>query len=143
VFTIAIGNTEFNKHRKNDIKGYIPLQGVWNHEMKTLKQSKNELLDHKKISALKSIIADCKKSGTKLILVCSPYFSKIDRKDASLLIIQKIAKENKVIFLDYSNDKFYNQRRKLFADPKHLNNSGAKNFSEKLLKKIWSSGNHS
>ena len=30
LLTIAIGNTEMNKERKPDIKGYVPISGTWN-----------------------------------------------------------------------------------------------------------------
>jgi hypothetical protein len=133
LLTIAIGNAEFNKKRKSDTKGYIPLTRIWNGSIQIDSSSTKYDLDTVKIKAYETFIQDCIHSKIQLYIVCSPYFVKSGHDDHSLLIGKEIAKRNNIMFFDFSKDSTFTSNPKLFSDIYHLNESGAKIFSDKLI----------
>ncbi|OFX78034.1 MAG: hypothetical protein A2X12_07550 [Bacteroidetes bacterium GWE2_29_8] len=136
IFTIAIGNTEFNKRRKGDIKGYIPLNKTLVGSIEIDSSSSKYEIDSIKIKAYESFIQDCKNSNVKLYIVCSPYFTSYNHSDYSLIIAKEIAKRNNIQFFDYSNDSTFLNKPQLFADISHLNEEGSKLFSNMLIDSI-------
>ena len=136
MLTIAVGNTEFNKKRRGDIQGYVPLTKVWNRTIQIDSISTNYETDTIKIRAYKTFIHNCIQSKVKLYIVCSPYFINSNHTEHSVRIGQEIAKRNNVEFLDFSKDSTFINNSTLFADISHLNEVGAKLFSNKIIDKI-------
>lgn len=136
IFTIAVGNTEFNKKRKVDIKGYVPLNDIWNGPIQIDSSPYIYKIDSNKIKAYESFIEECIHSKTKLYIVCSPYFIKFTHTDYSVKLGREIAQRNNIIFLDYSNDSIFTNNSKMFADVAHLNDSGARVFTNILINDI-------
>jgi hypothetical protein len=138
LFTIAVGTTEYNKSREyiNDKKGYVPLNKVWKREMTTDTSDVKYELDSNKINIFKSFITDCIKSNAKLYIFISPVFEKYTYKDSSIEVAQKIASEFKIPFYNFSSDTSFLNHNELFADILHLNNKGAKIYSNKVADKI-------
>ncbi|MDB5277769.1 MAG: esterase, hydrolase-type domain [Ferruginibacter sp.] len=139
LFKIAIGNTDFNKKRFEDIKGYVPLTGALDEPIRTVDLSKNKYaVDTNKINCYKSFINDCLKANIKLYLVCSPYFFRAVGEDTSMQIAKEIAKERKVDFIDFSKDKLFLSNSKFFDDTIHVNVSGSEIFSNKVADTLLS-----
>ncbi|MEO6707752.1 MAG: hypothetical protein ABIN04_18095 [Ginsengibacter sp.] len=138
IFTIAIGNTDYNTRRKNinDEEGYIPLTRVWNRTIVTDTSNVKYELDDNKINAFESFIRDCVNSHVKLYIVISPRFTKYMSRDSSVIIANKIANEFKIPFYNFSYDPDFLTHPELFADEGHLNDSGAKIYSNKVIDKI-------
>ncbi len=136
MFSIAVGNSEFNKKRTGDIKGYVPLTKIWNGSIQIDSSSSSYEIDSIKINAYKTFIQDCIHAKIKLYIVCSPYFIKSNNIDYSVRIGQEIAKRNDIEFFDYSSDSVFINNSKLFSDISHLNDSGAIIFSNMLINKI-------
>lgn len=136
MFTIMVGNAEFNKKRRGDIKGYVPLTKTWNGSIQIDSNSFNYEIDSLKVNVYRSFIQDCIHSKVKLYVVCSPYFIKSNHIDYSVSIGQEIAKKNNIEFFDYSKDSVFINNSKLFSDIIHLNNSGAIIFSNMLIDTI-------
>lgn len=136
MFTIAAGNAEFNKKRKSDIKGYVPITRIWYEPIQIDNSSSCYEIDSIKVNAYKTFIQDCIHSKVKLYIVCSPYFIKSNHTDCSVIIGQEIAKENNIDFFDYSKDSIFMNNSRLFSDIAHLNDSGAIVFSNMLIDKI-------
>jgi hypothetical protein len=136
MFTIAVGNAEFNKKRKSDIKGYVPLTKTWNGSIEIYSISSSYEKDRIKVNAYKTFIQDCIHAKVKLYIVCSPYLIKSNNTDYSVSIGQEIAKRNNIEFFDYSTDSVFINKSKLFSDIVHLNDSGAIIFSNMLIDKI-------
>ncbi|MFZ7168945.1 MAG: hypothetical protein ACO1G2_02080, partial [Bacteroidota bacterium] len=84
----------------------------------------------------KSFIQECARANVKLYIVCSPYFIQSDITDYSVSIGKEIAKENNIAFFDFSKDTVFVNNTELFADFAHLNDTGAKLFSDSLVKCI-------
>jgi hypothetical protein len=136
IFTIAVGNAEFNKKRRGDSKGYIPLSGVWNEPIITDNTQSNYEIDSKKVNAYKSFINDCIASGTRLYIVCSPYYFKTTQTDISFALARDIAEKNKVPFFNFFKDSTFTDNSALFSDMVHLNDEGARLFSNKVIDRI-------
>lgn len=131
LLTIAIGNTEMNKERKSDISGYVPISGTWNKTRAEIDTNASGMIDPNKDKALKEIIHDCKLNGIRLLLVNSPAFVKsIPSNDVNT--IRQTAQTGKVEYLDYSSDTTFLNNHNYFFDPLHLNDTGARLFSETL-----------
>ena len=58
--------------------------------------------------------------------------------DYSIRVAETIAKKSGIPLWDYSRDSGFTANAKLFADPAHLNDSGAKIFSLKVADRIKS-----
>jgi hypothetical protein len=133
IFTIAIGNTSYNKTRRVDFKGYVPLKKIWNQSIQIDGSLSNYEIDSIKIKTYETFIQDCIQSNVKLYIVCSPVFVKFPRTQYSIKIGQKIAKEYNIKFYNYTNNPVFIDNPKLFCDVSHLNENGAKQFSSFFL----------
>lgn len=136
IFTIAVGNSEFNKKRQGDIQGFVPLIKVWNETIKVDRSSEKYEIDSIKVKAYETFIQNCINSKVKLFISCSPYFIKCDHTDYSINIGREIAKKYNVKFFDYSNNSIFTSNSSLFADIGHLNENGARLYSNVVLDKI-------
>ncbi len=136
LFTIAVGNTNFNKKRKEDIKGYVPLTKQWAAPLSIDTATTPYAMDSIKIKLYKAFITNCTTANVKLYVVCSPYFVQYNTPDCSITLAQQIAQQHNVPFFNYANDTTFTHHNNLFADPTHLNNDGAIIFSKLLLLKL-------
>lgn len=136
MLTIAIGNTEINKKRQEDIKGFIPLRGNWIGPLENYRFAQNYLLDSTKVNAYINFITTCKKEGIKLAIICSPYLSKNSIKEKTIETGKKIAQKHKIAFFDYANYTPLLQP-KLFQDAPHLNYQGAQLFSTLVVTDVF------
>jgi hypothetical protein len=136
IFTIAVGNTEFNKKRMADDRGYMPLTKVWDGLQKPGNNQTTDAVDTVKMTYYESFVKDCADKKIKLYVVVSPYFNDDKKISNSLTIGKKIAQKYGVSFLDYSKDSSYINHNSLFSDPDHLNDEGAKLFSGRLMADI-------
>ncbi len=131
---LAAGNTAYYKSRNAVEKGYKAITGIWNSPIST-ETPQPYPLDTLKINIFKSFIRDCQKAGTKLIVVCSPTYMNVNSGDYSILAAEKIAKEQNVLLLDFTNDAFFNSHPELFDEPLHLNKKGSQVFTNILIDK--------
>jgi len=145
VLKIIVGNLEFNKKRSEDVNGYVAFKQTWEGYAALTKpvndfiQAQDSVIyniDSTKVKIYESFIHECISSKIKLYIVCSPYFNKSSHKDYSLILSEKIARRNNVMFFDYSEDPVFVNNPELFGDEDHLNDSGAKIFSDMLIHKI-------
>jgi hypothetical protein len=136
IFTILAGNAEFNKKRKSDIKGYVPVLKTWHNSIQMDYNPVKYKIDSIKVKAYESFIQNCIHSKVKLYIVCSPYFIKSNHTDYSIILAQGIAKKYNIKFWDFSKDSIFINNPKLFGDITHLNDDGAKIFSTKITDNI-------
>src|SRR6185312_3157308 len=138
IFSIGIGNTDYNRKREfvEDVQGYVPLTNQWDKKIYADKSIKHYELDSNKINMLKAFIKNCQSSRVKLYIFISPRFIKYFSKDPSIEITHSIANEFHVPFHDYTKDTFFLEHPKLFADQIHLNDTGAKVFSNIVIDDI-------
>lgn len=131
-------NKNSNEHSTD---GYIPLHRKFSGPLHKIDYADFALLDQQKVNTYRLFMAACKKAGTKLFVVCPPYMVDAEGQDASLVLAQKLAKENGIAFFDHSADPEYISSRDNFADFRHLNKDGSGKFSKdiaRLMKETYS-----
>lgn len=132
LFTILVGNAEFNKQRRQDFQGFVPLKKILNKRLDTGYYPEAEL-DSNKIRIYKLFIRDCITAKVKLYIVCSPYYNELENVPNSVILGQKIARENNIKFFNFLSDTSLTHHPSYFADMNHLNYAGAEVFSNKLI----------
>lgn len=138
LFTIAVGNADFNKDRASveDRNGYIPLAN--NRKVSLIKDtsvSRYEL-DSTKINFFKSFISDCNKLNIPLYVFVSPKFIKYKYQDTGIAIVNTMAQKFNIPFYNFTNDSSFQNHKNLFFDKDHLDEEGANIFTEKVIARI-------
>jgi hypothetical protein len=136
ILQIATGNLEYNKQRRPDINGYVPL-------IKTMKNVKIDTskistytIDENKTRALKDIISTCQQKNIDLVFVISPYWG-IIRDSLGNSMLSELCSVKGVRYLDMSDSPVFINNPEFFADISHLNDKGARVFTAMLINKIW------
>jgi len=136
VFSIISGNSKSSINNNQDIKGYIPLYNVWNEPIRKSKSPGGDDIDSTKIIFFESFIKDCVKSNIKLYIIVSPDYIKYEDSDRANSFAKQIALKYDIKFYDFSQDSLFLNNGRYFADLSHLNNDGAKVFSNLVVDKI-------
>lgn len=110
--------------------GYEALHGVL--EQKRPSISNTFQLDSTELTIFENIVSLARKNGITLVVSQAPSFS-YDTKYNTWW--SSYLKEHKIAFLNHSTDTFFMRRPYLFSDRWHLNQEGAKSYSEILAKK--------
>ena len=139
IFSVFIRNpyfTGYNLKRKADDNGYVPLNRFDNEPMEIDVPDLKFDPDSNKIDFFKSFIKDCKLSNVDLYIVISPRFIKYPVKDPSVELAKEISGRYNVPFYNYSRDTLFLKHNEYFADRVHLNDNGAKVFSNMIIDRI-------
>jgi hypothetical protein len=132
---IAGGNSSYYKKRYTDVDGYKPLTRVWDKPMEDWDLYEYQF-DTVKINMFKVFVDDCRKAGTRLLIVCSPKYIIFHEKEVSIAMIEKIARDKKVDYLDFVNDTTFTNHREYFDDAGHLNTQGSEFFTNLIVDKL-------
>ena len=92
--------------------------------------TKPKELDPVKIRAYTDFISEARQMGARVFVVVSPYCMKMGVQSGELA--GRIAAEHQVRFLDHSQDAYFLEHPELFSDASHLNDAGAKIFSDRV-----------
>jgi len=139
LINILTGNMEFNKEKNKDFKGYVPLYNVWNTKRTSSKTAANYEFDENKIKAFEDFIQLCKSNNIDLYVVVSPVFYDYET-DYTITTCKNICSENNVPFYDFTKNQDFLKKPEWYADVLHLNDSGAKVFSEVLADSLLANG---
>ena len=137
IFRIIAGNSEFNKKRSRDTNGYVALTKIMTLHKPPAIETLNYTIDSLKITIYESFIMDCINSKIKLYILCSPSSFKIDFIDQSIKIGSEIAEKFNIPFIDFSNTPIFFNNCSLFADMYHLNDEGAKVYSDIVIDSLF------
>ena len=121
--------------KKRRTLGYVPLFNKWSRPLTSRITDVGEF-DPNKVSMFKRFIADCKNADVNVIIVLSPNYRKIECQMKFIGLVESLAKQNDIPFWDYLNTEFFLSNSKYFADMVHLNDEGAKIFSEMIAERI-------
>ena len=118
--------------------GYIPLP-ISGYDYPVLASDFNDNSDYipcdDKFELLARTIERCQIKGVKLNLFVSPkYAIKSDAYNQGLQNIQNISEKLGVVCLDCSSDSIFMNNGTLFKDASHLNDKGARVFTEFILR---------
>jgi hypothetical protein len=135
LLTIIMGNLDYNKNRNPDVKGYVPIFT----KMKADKIGKAQLYefspDENKTRALTQIMTECRDKKINLLFVRSPVFQ-IDSGNRANSVLSELCAVNHVRYLDLSNKSLFISNPRYFADINHLNDDGARLFTNLLINLI-------
>lgn len=135
IFQIVNGNLGVSKPKESDLQGYTPLFKKMQPQKIGTWDICGITLDEDKINVLKDIILTCKQKNIELIFVHSPIWINMKQSNCQN-IIHDVCFENNVRYIDQANDSTFMKRPDYFEDFSHLNNEGAKVFSNMLIDKI-------
>jgi len=136
---IIKGNSINEQEKNAKGNGYISLQRTFPGPVETIDYTANRRqLDSVKINTYLSFIKECRQRGIKLYVVCPPYIVNPVGKNLSLQIAEKIAGDMGVPYFDLAYDEKFTSRKHLFADFRHLNLQGSKEFSKFISARISS-----
>ncbi|MBE0675881.1 MAG: hypothetical protein IH591_14580 [Bacteroidales bacterium] len=135
VFQIIIGNIELNKVRKTHENGYIPFYGSKVKNAPDTLQKPIGLIDSEKILILKDMMHICVEKSIHLVLIYSPTYDIVESNNY-YRIMHGICDENNIKFLDLSNRTEILMNSEYFFDRTHLNDEGARRFSEIVVMEL-------
>lgn len=117
--------------------GYAPLVGLIRQEIvdKENFEHKGITIDSVKLKYLEQLVKEAKEKNTRIIFVLSPSYRGVERDNVAIGSIKDIASRYNVRFLDYSDDSIC-QEASWFYDSSHLNDKGARIFTNKLIAQI-------
>ena len=113
---------------------YSPLKATLNYEPERYRFPEDSDCDSLKLYYLERFIKDCESNGTKVIFTISPVYGETYNK--LLKSFHNICVKYQIPILDHFADKIFSLNRDLFKDKKHLNDRGAKLYSEMIAEEI-------
>lgn len=120
------------------IKGYLPLAPK--QLRKQLELRKEELesttLSETKIERFRSTLERAQKIGVRIVVVDSPKYKLRNTENLSASKMQELCEQYGALYLDNSQLSFFLEHPELFNDATHMNDDGAKIYTELFLKQI-------
>ena len=131
----------FDWLRKGDFKntsGYIPLNGHIRNEIvengQSMKKQSIET-DYVKLFYLEQLVKEASEKGIRVLLVVSPSWMGGNLSAEGYAGIKNIAKKYSAQFIEYIDSEICNNPDN-FEDSSHLNDKGARGFTDDLVSKI-------
>ena len=141
-------NTNTRVAHRHDFDGYVPLNEVLNPEILKFKpeyvsqsiMKTESSLDTNMVNALENIISICKEKKIALYIINSPVYHTANEIQTPAYAVAKISLDiihrNHVDFLDFSDNPAFVGHPELFADAGHLNDKGARIFSNMVINSL-------
>lgn len=130
-------NTVSKNRQRFQSDGYSRLKGSNISKDKIVKSVQKSTdqkgLDPLKIDCLERLAKE-KKPDCTLVYVISPTYSVIDKNDYA--VIRDICEMNNIPILEYENDKRFVGKSHLFYDRSHLNDDGARYYTQLLASDV-------
>jgi hypothetical protein len=92
----------------------------------------------KKTNAYIEFLVLSVKAGSKVFVVISPEYAKLEHDKKIMEVLTDIAAKYGVAVLDYSRKEFFLDHPELFRDEEHLNENGAEIFSDMISRDMRS-----
>lgn len=117
--------------------GYAPLQGLIRQEIveQDVVNKYRMEKDSVKLMYLERLIYEAKEKGTEIVLVLSPSFRGVQSDEKTIAAMKALAQRQNVLFFDYTDDPICNDDH-LFYDSAHLNDKGARIFTNKFITQL-------
>ena len=117
-------------------KGYSPKFGKMDYEPEIVTNKKERMEDDVKIKYFDRFINLTKKKGVNLICCVSPIY-KPQPSDCYYSRIQQLCEDNGILFWDYIDFEEISNNRDMFQDKTHLNDAGARKYTEDLSNRLY------
>lgn len=118
-------------HPKSYDDGYLPLTGTFQDTLGTTEIKQNQLVNNS-VNNLRNVITLYKTRNIPLIIASSPLYRPSDNND----FLYRLCSENGIPFIDCYNMEEFNSHPEYFKNRTHLNDEGARLFSEELFGRI-------
>ncbi|MGM9846561.1 MAG: hypothetical protein ACI31F_01275 [Muribaculaceae bacterium] len=117
-------------------KGYIPLTP--NHKVyKIVTVTKSyDKLNNIKIERFRTVLSRARDKGVKMVIIDSPKYVKIDGSNLSAAKMKELCKQYGALYIDNSELSFFLERPELFNDRTHMNDVGAKIYTQFFIQQI-------
>jgi len=126
-------------HTDASKKGYYPLpvKGYKYPKMRIEKDKGEQTINERMMTLFETTIKKCKQNGVKLFVFVSPSFSsETDCVKQVVKELEMIAEQNNTSFGNYMSDETFISNPKLFKDASHMNDNGARIFTDIIAKRI-------
>lgn len=118
-----------------DSTGYKPLSGVMNYEPAVSVHEKTAPeWDPMKKDYFRKLAESCREKGIKLTIAYSPQYKA--KSSDYYLEVTGFCKGNGIPVIDYFATDYFNAHRELFEDRVHMNDSGAREYTNMIVKEI-------
>lgn len=135
IFQIAAGNLDSNSERVPALKGYVPLFRKMDEAVIDTSAKVRVHIDELKLKLLGDMVQTCRERNIRLVFANSPTW-RINRPGEFEKTWNEFCSRNSVNYLDISNVKDFIDHPEYFSDVYHLNDSGARQFSEFLVNEL-------
>ena len=133
--TIIIGNLAINKKRREDMKGFIKLDGTMENVKPVKANDEYAKIILKKTIIFEDLLTYLNKMGIICYVMISPDYAVFNQNPTEKLA-EEYCRNNNVHFIDFINRQDYLGNYTLFHDPYHLNETGALKFSKEVCADI-------
>jgi hypothetical protein len=120
-------------------RGYEPQDRAWTDDFANAQEQMayfDAPVDPKLLQLLKKFVAECKRDGIQLVFINTPEYIEgqkfVRNRKAVLQLFAQYAKEQNILFLDYSNCPLC-YRQDYFYNASHLNKKGSQLFTQQLI----------
>lgn len=138
ILRVAMRYLGRNSFVDGTVKGYLPLPPKKHLNPLELTEEPmiHDELDEAKVERFRSILCRARDKGVKLIVVESPKYKITCGESLSADLMKNLCEEYGVRFIDNSQIQFFLEHPELFSDATHLNDDGAKVYTEMFLEEI-------
>lgn len=116
--------------------GFEPVYGTFNPDLSDREYVHNNIkVDSLRLSYFEEMIQKIKRDRVLLLFVVSPFFESLESFDDYLPAVM-LSEKYDIPLLNYSTLKGFTQNEIYFRDYKHLNRTGAKEYTKYIIKDI-------
>ena len=127
-----------HKFKDGTVKGYLPLVPKNLREPLEFKSElvENDELSLTKVEHFRLTLERAQSKGIKVVVVDSPEYRK--RRDCSLSgdMMRNLCQDYGMVYLDNSQLPYFLEHPELFSDATHMNDNGAKIYTEMFIRQI-------
>lgn len=130
-----LGDNIINTHEEYD--GYRPQSGVMSYEPLSSKDVGYKIsYDSLKIKYIEKFIKSCKKNGTKIYFIISPFYKGLKNVPKIYRPVIDLTNKYDIPFIDFSNYPDISDDKNYFVDSHHMNLVGSERFSKMIIHEI-------
>ena len=115
--------------------GYEPLYSTMQ-DVSSERNIERLVIDEEVVSELEDFLEFVADSGCNVVLVTSPYF----RFDSDCTLLSEMCENYGVSYIDMMNVEYFDNHPELFKDISHLNDDGAKQYTQMFFDEIHQRG---
>lgn len=128
-----------SSNHNNVQSGYVPLGGIYEGELGIINKKEETSTDDMKFMYIQKLIDLCQNKDIQIIFAVSPHFT-LNENDGVISKkyerVNELCNKNDIPFLYYELDSTFLQRKDLFRDIGHLNDNGARLYTQLFVSNL-------